>query len=153
MDWDEPIGHDSPPFGDVTVTDGASLSIGTVPGEPGSAGIGRLLQSRTATDVTLMLPVPPGAALVTATPNSVPVLSVGPQSVPRTAASTVYDPPPLSMTWNTVPPAELRNVPSVMLPVPAHSARFPDSWIVTLNPSTGIVFSREIVTGKRTQVF
>jgi hypothetical protein len=40
MFCEEPTTHVSPPFGDSTVTDGAWLSIGTVPGMPGVIGSG-----------------------------------------------------------------------------------------------------------------
>src|SRR5216117_1932471 len=78
----------SPPFGNTTVTDGFWVSIGTVPGAPALAGRGILLQSRSCTTVTVMLPVPAGAELVTATLNRVPLVAVGPQ-MSSTASSTV----------------------------------------------------------------
>ena len=87
IDWLVPIGHTSPPFGLVTVTDGAWLSIGTVPGAPGAAGNGPLLQSRSRTDVTVMLPVPPASLLFTATVNSVPLVAVGPQLSSTTSSA------------------------------------------------------------------
>src|SRR5436309_1736982 len=73
--------QDSPPLGLTTVTEGAWLSIGTVPAGPAAAASGLLSQSRSLTDVTVMLPVPPGAELVTATLNRFPVVPVGPQLV------------------------------------------------------------------------
>src|SRR5262245_19441551 len=51
------------------------------------------------------------------------------------------------MIWNDVAPAELKNVPSVMLEVPEHSEIPPPSEKVTLNPSTGVVKSRRMLTG------
>ena len=58
-------------------------------------------------------------------------MAVGPQFVTR-AQSAEYEPPPWSATWNSVVPEELRNVPSLMLEVPAHSESSVESWNVTL---------------------
>ena len=95
----------SPPFGLVTVTTGAWLSIGAVPGGPAATG-------------SVTLPVPPAAALASPMLNSVPVVALGPEALPSSEQSTVYEPPPWSTTWYAVDPAELRNVPSVRLEVP-----------------------------------
>ena len=84
-----PISQDSPPLGAVTVTTGGLLSIATVPALLGMAASGRLPQSRSCTDVTVTVPVPPVATLVTATLNRLPVCAVGPQLAPNTAPSTV----------------------------------------------------------------
>src|SRR5580765_3396126 len=95
--WLEPTTHDSAAFGDSTATDGAWLSIGTVPGAPAATGSGLLLQSRSWTVPTAIDPEPPASELVTATLNRLPVSAVGPQPL-RIVPSIVYEPPPLSMT-------------------------------------------------------
>src|SRR6186997_2620552 len=111
--------------------------MGTVPGLSGITDSALFEQSRSSTEVTVIDPVPPATVLDTATLNRLPVWAVGPHEGPSTAPSTVYDPPPLSMTWNVVGPAELRYVPSVMLEG-VHSWRLPDSCSVTLYASIGI---------------
>src|SRR2546422_10731070 len=74
-----PIGHTSPPFGLVTVTDGAWLSIGTVAGGPASAGRSAFEQSRSLIAVIVIVPGPLGLELATPIENSVPLVAVGPQ--------------------------------------------------------------------------
>src|SRR5690242_10738542 len=74
----EPMNHVSPPFGLETVTVGAWLSTGTVPGGPATAGRSAFAQSRSLIAVTVIEPGPVGTLLPTATLNSVP-LPVGPQ--------------------------------------------------------------------------
>ena len=59
----EPISHVSPPFGDVTVTLGAWLSIGTVAFGPADTARSSFEQSRSATDVIVTVPGPVAAAL------------------------------------------------------------------------------------------
>ena len=93
-----PATQDSPPFGEDTAATGAWLSIGTVPAVPGFASNATLLQSRSWTAVTVSEPLPPAAALVTATLNRLPVNAVGPHAPPTEVPSTVYEPPPLSVT-------------------------------------------------------
>src|SRR5262245_27252128 len=75
----EPTASASPPFGAVTVTEGAWLSYGTVAAAPGAAASAWLLQSRSETVVTVRLPVPPGPVAVTPTLNRFPVRPVAPQ--------------------------------------------------------------------------
>jgi len=48
-----------------------------------------------------MSPAPSDPALATSTVNSTPPC-VGPQGGPSSAASTEYEPPPASTTWNVV---------------------------------------------------
>ena len=98
IDWVVPIGHTSPPFGLVTVTDGAWLSIGTVPGGPAPAARSPFEQSRSLIAVIVIVPGPLGLVLVTPIENSVPLVAVGPQ-FDSSASSTVYEPPPLLTTW------------------------------------------------------
>src|SRR5437773_1103695 len=66
-------------------------------GAPGRAGSGWLSQSRSLTAVTVIAPVPSPATDSRSTANSVPPV-VTPHGSPRMAWSTVYDPPPLSVT-------------------------------------------------------
>src|ERR1051325_8319264 len=79
--WLEPMNQSSPPFGLVTVTTGAWLSIGTVPGGPPAVGRSWLLQSRSLRSVMLTVPGPLGAELDTSIVNRVPLVPVAPHGV------------------------------------------------------------------------
>src|ERR1043165_4192771 len=70
----EPLAQTSVPvFGAVTTTIGGVLSIGTAAGSPAIAKSGMLLQLRSFTDVTVMLPGPTRAVLFTLTLKSSPL--------------------------------------------------------------------------------
>src|SRR3989442_603002 len=97
MFWLEPITQNSPPFGLVTLTTGAALSIGTVAGGPAARDNVAFEQSRSFSAVIVTVPGPVGMPLATASVNSVPLVPVGPQ-FETTTSSTVYEPPPLSVT-------------------------------------------------------
>src|SRR5262249_26948206 len=102
MFWTVPISHDSPPLGEGTATVGPALSIGTVASEPATTSRSLLEQSRRVTLVTDTVPEPDAALLARPTSNSVPLVAVWPHEAPRITPSTVYEPPPLSVTWNVV---------------------------------------------------
>src|ERR1051326_6053043 len=98
----EPWSQDSPPFGDVTATDGVVRSTFTVAVVPITEGSVAFEQSRSVTELIVTLPLPPVSVLPTATVNSVPLVAPEPQGEPSVTPSTVKVPPPLSVTWKLV---------------------------------------------------
>jgi hypothetical protein len=126
-----PIVHTSSVTGAVTSTAGGVLSMLTEAAGAAATNSGVFAQSRIFRLSTVTVPVAPGSVLFKARWNNVP-FPVGPQAAPSSTPSTTYVPPPRSRFWNTVVPSAFRNVPSVMLAVPAQSSSPGESVNVTL---------------------
>ena len=94
--------------------------------------------------MTVIVPVPVGLVLFNCTLKIVP-LEVLPHGRPSVASSTVYEPPPLLITWKF---GFTRNPADVILGgVTVQSCRFALSWSVTLYARSGVELVRLMLTG------